>query len=148
MDAAVHPDDRLHDVLCTAHRTGLVTLATDPAALARPGSPVHSEWDSLGPLLLLMLGNLGVLVFTGLAGGIASMAVSVPVLLLGLRRWVAYRIGQRATALLRAGPEALDALWGGGGVALILRGPRPQSCLAPKGNWRRFVRDTLVQAEG
>ena len=148
MTAMALTDEAAHARLCDALEARRVELVCDLKALAHRRSPVFSEWDSLAPMLSLMLVSLGALLFGGLALGIAAMAAVVAVLLFGLRHWVAYRIRRRAEAAVRAAPAVFDRLWQHGGVALVLRGPQAESCLAPSGDWRRFVRHNIADAEG
>lgn len=140
-------DESLHAALCAALDARRIELVTDPVVLAHARSPLFSEWDNLAPLLGLMLASLGVLLFGGLAWGIAAMAGSVLVLLFGLRHWAGLRIRSRAEAAVRAAPHLLDEVWRHGGLALVLRGIRGESCLAPGSDWRRFVRHHLAGGE-
>jgi len=145
--AAILNDEALHAALCAALDARRVELVADPAALSHTRSPLFSEWDNLAPLLGLMPASLVVLLFGGLAWGIAAMAGSALVLLFGLRHWAAHRIRQRADMAVRSAPDLLDRLWRHGGMALVPRGNGVESCLAPDGDWRGFVRQHLAEGK-
>ncbi|MEW5728207.1 MAG: hypothetical protein AB1918_10320, partial [Pseudomonadota bacterium] len=93
-------DEQLHDQLRAAILAGTVEVHTDQRMLDFQGSPVHSPWDHLVPLMGLMFVALGVLLFAGVAVGIVAMTMGVFAHVYGIKHLVAWRIRQRATAYM------------------------------------------------
>lgn len=139
-------DEELHERLCSAIALRQVEVYTDQRMLDFQGSPVHNGWDHLAPLLILMLLALAVLLATGVAFGIVAMTFGALGHLLGIKYFVAWRIRSRAKAYLQCSARHLQQLWQLGGVALVMMGSNEPPCLAPRGDWRRFVRRNLLLA--
>lgn len=140
-------DDELHQRLCEAVHARRVEVYTDQRMLDFQGSPLHNAWDHLAPLLGLMLLALAVLLATGVALGIVAMTIGALGHLLGIKHFVAWRIRVRARDYLLRGTAHLNQLWQMGGLALVVMGGAEPPCLAPRGDWRKFVRRNLP-AEG
>jgi hypothetical protein len=139
----VREDQQIHDRLCQAVQTGVVEIHTDQRMLDFQGSPVHSPWDHLLPLLALMFVALGILLFAGVAVGIVAMTMGVFAHVYGVKYLIAWRIRSRATAYMLASPAHWHQLWHLGGIVIVLKGTS-EFCMAPKGDWRKFVRRNLA----
>ncbi|HSV28992.1 MAG TPA: hypothetical protein VLL76_05520, partial [Candidatus Omnitrophota bacterium] len=109
-------DELLHDQLAAAIVSGTVEVHTDQRMLDFQGSPVHSPWDHLAPLLALMFLALAVLLFAGVAIGIVAMTMGVFAHVYGVKHLVAWRIRQRATAYMLASTAHWQQLWHLGGI--------------------------------
>lgn len=140
-------DQQLHDQLRAALAGGRVAIYADPRMLDYQGSPVHSPWDHLGPLLVLMTLALVILLSAGLIYGIGAMLVGVLYHLYGNRYLVAWRMKRRSTAYMMLGAPQWNQIWALGGVAMVLKDSAEQPCFAPKGDWRKFVRRNLPGEE-
>ncbi len=140
-------DEQLHERLRAAVLSGQVEVYTDQRMLDFQGSPVHNSWDHLGPLLGLMSLALVILLSAGVAIGIVAMTLGALGHLLGIKHFVAWRIRARAKAYMLASTAHLHQLWHLGGIALVMQGGNEPPCLAPRGDWRKFVRRNLP-AEG
>ncbi|OAN50345.1 hypothetical protein A6A04_02825 [Paramagnetospirillum marisnigri] len=141
-------DDQLHDQLRGAVGAGRVQVFTDPRVLDFPGSPVHQHWDHLLPLTGLMTLALVVLLATNVVVGIVVMTSCTLIHVFGSRHYVAWRLKTRASAYMLADAVQFQTLWQMGGVALVVRGGNEPPCLAPKGDWRKFIRRNLGEGEG
>ncbi|MDA8230206.1 MAG: hypothetical protein M0006_02585 [Magnetospirillum sp.] len=137
----------LHERIRAAVRAGRVEVFADPRVLDFHGSPVHSPWDHLVPLLALMLLALAVLLSAGMAFGIVAMTVGALAHLLSSRHVVAWAVKRRALAYLLESAAHWQALWQLGGLAVVLKGTDEPPCLAPLGDWRKFALRNLA-AEG
>jgi hypothetical protein len=137
-------DDLLHEQLCIAVSTGTVEVHTDQRMLDFQGSPVHSPWDHLLPLMVLMFLALAVLLFAGVAVGIVAMTMGVFAHVYGVKYLVAWRIRQRAIAYMMNSPAHWQQLWHLGGIVILLKGTS-EYCMAPKGDWRKFARRNLPE---
>jgi|GEM_PF-1096960 len=133
-------DDRLHDILRTGLETGRIALFTDARLLDFQGSPVHHQWDHLLPLIGLMSLALLILLIGGLALGIVAMFLFVMVHLVLNRTFISWRLRTRTQAYLCHDLVRFLALWRMGGVALTIPGAAEAPCVAPKGDWRKFIR--------
>lgn len=140
-------DDQLHERLATAIRAGRVQLFTDPAALDFQASPVHSPWDHLAPLIILMVLALLALLGFGIAIGIVAMTAAALAHLFGSKHYVAWMLKRRTAAYMLDNTLRWQAVWHLGGVALVLKGSSEPPCLAPKGDWRKFIRRNLGEGE-
>jgi hypothetical protein len=140
-------DDQLHERLTAAVKGGRVQVFTDPAALDFHASPVHSPWDHLAPLIVLMLLALLALLAFGIAIGIIAMTVATLAQLFGSKHYVAWMLKRRTLAYMLGNTLRWQAVWHLGGVALVLKGASEPPCLAPKGDWRKFIRRNLGEAE-
>ncbi|CAA7620873.1 hypothetical protein [Magnetospirillum sp. SS-4] len=146
-DRKVREDELLHDQLRGGLAAGRVQVFTDPRILDFPGSPVHQHWDHLLPLTLLMTLALIILLAAGIAIGIVVMTLCVLAHLFGNKYYVAWRLKIRALAYLTDNVAQFQALWQLGGVALVMRNGNEPPCLAPRGDWRKFIRRNLGEGE-
>lgn len=136
-------DEELHRRLRAAVQGRRVEIYTDQRMLDFQGSPVHNGWDHLAPLLGLMSLALAILLATGVAIGIVAMTLGALAHLLGIKHFVAWRIRARAKAYMLESAAHLNHLWHLGGVAVVMLGGSEPPCLAPRGDWRKFVRRNL-----
>ncbi|WP_041042151.1 hypothetical protein [Paramagnetospirillum magnetotacticum] len=140
-------EEQLHEQLCAAVRAGQVQVYTDPRLLDFQGSPVHQHWDHLLPLTVEATLALIILLATGIATGIVAMTLCVLAHLYGNKYYVAWRLKMRAHAYLTTGYTQFVTLWQLGGIALVIKGVNEAPCLAPKGDWRKFIRRNLGEGE-
>jgi hypothetical protein len=145
-DRKGHEDDGLHEKLRVGLEVGRIQLYTDARMIDFDGSPVHCHWDHLLPLTGLMTLALVILLAGGLALGIIAMTLFVMVYLLGNRYYVAWRLRTRTVAYLCQDVAHVQALWRLGGIALVVPGAGEPPCVAPKGDWRKFVRRHFGEA--
>jgi hypothetical protein len=92
----------------------------------------------------LMFLAMGVLLFGGVAVGIVAMTMGVFAHVYGVKYLVAWRIRQRATAYLLESSAHWQQLWHLGGIVILVKGTS-EYCMAPKGDWRKFVRRNLPE---
>jgi len=138
-----HEEEAAYERLSAAISGGQVLVYTDPRLLDFSGSPVHRPWDHLLPLTVLMTLALLVLLLTGVVVGIIVTTVFVFAHLYGNRHFVAWRLRQRTIAQMVEDYAQFQTLWSLGGIALVMTGGAESPCLAPKGDWRKFVRRHL-----
>ena len=143
----VEEAEELHDRLIHAIQNGRVDLVTDARMLDHSGSPVHSPWDHLAPLLGLMVLALIILLSAGMAFGIVAMFACALIHLMGAKYFVAWRIQNRTTLFVQYSLAHWQAVWEAGGLAIVVKGSGELPCFAPTGDWRKFVR-RLIPAEG
>lgn len=136
-------DEDLHERLRDAVLGRRIEVYTDQRMLDFQGSPIHNSWDHLMPLLVLMSLALAILLATGVAIGIVAMTFGALGHLLGIKHFVAWRIRMRAKAYLLESAAHLNHLWQLGGVAFVVLGSSEPPCVAPRGDWRKFVRRNL-----
>ena len=139
--------EELYDRLMAGIRSGRVDLVTDARMLDYNGSPVHSPWDHLAPLLGLMLLAMAILLGAGMAFGIVAMFFCALIHLMGNRYYVAWRIQQRTIVIVQYSLAHWQTVWDAGGLAIVVKGSGELPCFAPTGDWRKFVR-RLIPAEG
>lgn len=140
-------DDQLHEQLCHAVLAGRVQVFTDPRVLDFQGSPVHLHWDHLLPLTVLMTLALIILLATNVVVGIVVMTLCTLAHLFGNKYYIAWRLKDRALAYMIGDCAQFQALWQLGGVALVIQGGNEAPCLAPKGDWRKFIRRNLGEGD-
>lgn len=140
-------DEELHERLRVAVRARRVEIYSDQRMLDFQGSPVHNSWDHLAPLLGLMCLALAILLSTGVAFGIVAMALGALGHLLGIKHYVAWRIRDRAVTYGLESPAHMDHLWHLGGMAIVVKDSGEPPCVAPRGDWRKFLRRAMP-AEG
>ena len=143
----VEETEELYKRLMVALRAGRVDLVTDARMLDHTGSPVHSPWDHLAPLLGLMILAMIILLSAGMAFGIVAMFFCAIIHLLGNRYFVAWRIQERTYLFVQYSVNHWQAVWEAGGLAIVVKGSGELPCFAPTGDWRKFVR-RLIPAEG
>jgi len=139
--------EELYERLMGALVAGRVDLVTDARMLDHSGSPVHSPWDHIGPLLGLMMLAMVILLSAGMAFGIVAMFFCAIIHLMGNRYYVAWRIQQRTLVFVRYSLAHWKAVWEAGGLAIVVKGSGELPCFAPTGDWRKFVR-RLIPVEG
>ncbi|MDO8607540.1 MAG: hypothetical protein Q7R40_13460 [Phaeospirillum sp.] len=140
-------DEQLHEQLRGAVMAGRVQVFTDPRLLDFQGSPVHQHWDHLLPLTILMTLALIILLAAGVAVGIVVMTLCVLAHLFGNKYYVGWRLKARAQAYMLSDVLQFQTLWQMGGVAMATKGGNEPPCLAPKGDWRKFIRRNLGEGE-
>jgi hypothetical protein len=140
-------DELLHEQLRGGMAGGRVQVFTDPRVLDFQGSPVHQHWDHLLPLTGLMTLALIILLASGIVIGIVVMTLCVLTHLFGNKYYVAWRLRIRALAYLTDNVAQFQALWNLGGIALVMKDGNEPPCLAPKGDWRKFIRRNLGEGE-
>jgi hypothetical protein len=140
-------DVELHDRLVSAIRAGQVQVFTDPRMLGHDASPLHSPWDQLAPLLILMTLALVVLLSAGVAIGIVAMTLGALLHLTCNRYFVDWRLRNRAVGFITTSLTYWQTIWQIGGIALVVAGTNEPACFAPLGDWRKFARRNLG-AEG
>lgn len=137
-------EEELHAQLREAVQQRRVEIYTDQRMLDFQGSPIHNSWDHLAPLLILMSLALAVLLATGVAIGIVAMTLGALGHLLGIKHFVAWRIRLRAKAYMLESAAHLNHLWHLGGIAIVVKESSEPPCVAPRGDWRKFVRRALA----
>ena len=140
-------DVELHRCLSNAIQAGQVQVFADAGMLGHDGSPVHSPWDHLAPLLVLMSLALVILLSTGMAIGIVAMTLGALFHLTCNRYYVQWRLQERSKAFITTSLVHWQTVWQLGGVALTVVGTNEPACFAPMGDWRKFARRNL-KAEG
>lgn len=146
-DRKSREDEQLHEQLRGAVLAGRVQVFTDPRMLDFHGSPVHQHWDHLLPLTVLMTLALIILLAAGVAVGIVVMTLCVLAHLFGNKYYVGWRLKTRALAYMLNDVRQFQTLWQMGGVAMVTKGGNEPPCLAPKGDWRKFIRRNLGEGE-
>ena len=136
-------EDDLHERLRDAIAAGRIEVYTDQRMLDFQGSPVHNGWDHLLPLLVLMVLALAILLATGVAIGIVAMTLGALGHLLGIKHFLAWRIRLRTKTYIQHGAAHLNQVWQLGGMALVMMNSSEPPCVAPRGDWRKFVRRNL-----
>ena len=136
-------DEQAYDRLCAAIESGQVRVFSDPRVLDFSGSPVHRPWDHLLPLTVLMTLALLILLLAGVVVGIIVTTLFVFAHLYGNRHYVAWRLRGRVVQALVRDYASFQGLWALGGIALVMTGGGESPCLAPKGDWRKFIRRHL-----
>lgn len=133
----------LHERLRAAVLTKRVQVYTDQRMLDFQGSPVHNGWDHLMPLMVMMVLALVILLATGVALGIVAMTVGALAHLLGIKHFIAWRIRHRAVDYMLESAHHWQQIWQLGGVAIFMPASNEPPCLAPRGDWRKFVMRNL-----
>ena len=134
-------EEQLHQALRAAVLSKKLVIRTDGLHLSKPDSPVYYAWDQLGPLMVLMVTAMVVMLFTGIAIGLGAMTVAILIYIFGMRGWVSFRVQQRVEDLGLRTVGAWRILWKYGGIALVRTDPLSMvPCIAPKGDWRAFMR--------
>lgn len=136
-------EEDLHQRLREAVQRRQVEVYTDQRMLDFQGSPVHNGWDHLMPLLGLMSLALAILLATGVAIGIVAMTLGALGHLVGIKHFVAWRIRARAKTYMMESAAHLNHLWQLGGIAFVVMGSSEPPCVAPRGDWRKWVRRAL-----
>jgi hypothetical protein len=127
-----------HRLLAQAHAEGRVRVHLDTSLLARPASPAYDALDVFVPALVLMCSSLTLLFAFGLVEWIVALSLILVYQLVGAPLLVRVRARRRAwRAVFDVG--GFDRLWRYGGIALVATAQPDQCCVAPSGNWKKFV---------
>ena len=138
------PDSVAFAALSRAYRDRRILVFTDPRVMNRPGSPAYSIYDVYAPPLILFGGSITLLAAFGLREWIEGMVFTIFVWVFVQPPIVRWRAGRRARAIAFATVEGLKAIWALGGFAVALKDWPERNCVAPKGDWRAFATDYLV----
>lgn len=132
-----------HAILLRARAADRVELFSDPAVLNRPGSPVFSPLDVYVPPVVLLASSLTLLFAVGLIAWLVALVLVLGYQMYLARRVVEWRLHRRTVRAAFAGPQNFALLWNLGGIAIALKGWPERNCVAPAGDWRKFVADYL-----
>ena len=127
-----------------AHGLGRIVFFTDPLVLNRPGSPVYNPLDVFAPPVVLMGSSLTLLFAFGMFQWIVGLVFVLLYQAYGAKHVVEWRMHRRTVeAVLRNGHN-FRLLWETGGLAIALKDWPERNVIAPKGDWRAFAGDFLV----
>lgn len=140
-------DKLLHDRLRAAHERNVISIYTDFRVLNTPGSPVFNPWESVLPLLGMLLLAVIVLLLGGILAGMGVLAVALLVYAFVVRGWLARQVYARTVVTLMVDAKAFQAVWDHGGVVLAMTDRPQHQVRAPRGSWRTFVDRYLPQTD-
>lgn len=132
-------EDELYRSLQAAWEHHMLDAVGNMKMLNQAGSPVCNPWESILPLLVLVLGSLFMLLVYKLLLGTLALLASTVLFLFVVRPWTAARLHGRLVAYLFSNIENFKSQWKQGGVSLVWTGYPPDFCHAPKGDWRKFA---------
>jgi hypothetical protein len=127
-----------------AYASGRVLIYTDPKIVGKPGTPSYSVIDVYAPPLVLFAASITLLAAFGLLEWIAGMLVAILIWAFAQPPIVRLRAVRRAKAVALGSLEGMKVSWAIGGLALVLKDWPERNCIAPKGDWRGFATDYLV----
>jgi len=146
---ARRPDQRTNETVAfaalrRAYSSGRIIVHTDPKLVGRPGTPSYSVIDVYAPPLVLFGASITLLAAFGLIEWIAGMVFAVLFWSFVQPPIVRLRAKRRARQVAFGSIEGLKVSWAIGGLALVLKDWPERNCVAPKGDWRSFATDYLV----
>jgi hypothetical protein len=139
-------DRALYARLIESYQADRVSIFVDFDRLNHPRSPVWSPWENIGPLLVILVGSLG-LMFFSLLLGTAVMVLGVLFYLFIMRPWIAQRVYRRSIEAATENLHNWNLLWKLGGLVITLNFMGKTRCVAPDGDWRAFVTRYLPEME-
>jgi hypothetical protein len=126
---------------------GRVLAFTDPRVVNKPHSPAYSPTDVYAPPLVLFGASVTLLISFGVLQWIAAMMCVTFLWAFVQPPIVRWRAKLRARRIAFATPEGLKLMWSIGGMAVMLKDWPDRICVAPKGDWRAFSIDYLVDLD-
>lgn len=132
-------DRALHERLRSANERNLLLIYIDPKVVGVAHSPVFNPWESVAPLLLLLLLGLFMLLVGGMIVGTVALIAAVLLHVFVVRAWAEAQLRQRVIVHLMHSAAQMDRIWAVGGVILAMAHQPTVGVAAPKGNWRAFV---------
>lgn len=141
-------DKVLHDRLRAAYERNVVSIYTEFQRLNTPGSPVFNPWESVLPLLALLLMAVIVMLVGGILVGMGALVLGLAIYALVVRKWLARQVYNRALITLMVDARTFQEVWDHGGVVLAMTDRPQHQARAPRGSWRAFVDRYLPQADG
>lgn len=140
-------DKLLHDRLRAAHERNVISIYTDFRVLNTPTSPVFNPWQSVLPLLGLLLFAVVILLFGGILVGMAAVMFALAVYAFVIRGWLARQVYARTIITLMVDAKSFQTVWDHGGVILAMTDRPQHQVRAPRGSWRTFVDRYLPQTD-
>lgn len=140
-------DRALYARLVESYQADRVSIFVDFDRLNNPRSPVWNPWENISPLLLILIGSLGLMFFVHLLLGTATMVLGVMFYLFVIRPWIAQRVYRRAIDAATGNLHNWNLLWKMGGLVLTLNYMKKTRCVSPDGDWRAFVTRYLPEME-
>src|ERR1043165_1844574 len=89
-------DRALYARLIESYQADRIGIFVDFDRLNHPKSPVWNPWENIAPLLIVLLGSMGIMFFINLLLGTASMVLGVFFYLFVVRPWISQRLYRRA----------------------------------------------------
>ena len=139
-------DRALYARLVESYLADRVSIFVDFDRLNHPRSPVWSPWENIGPLLVILIGSLG-LIFLHMLVGVAAMLLGVLFYLFVMRPWIAQRVYRRSIEAATENLHNWNLLLKLGGLVITLNYMNKTRCVAPDGDWRAFVTRYLPEME-
>jgi hypothetical protein len=127
-----------------AYQSGRILVFTDPKIVGKPGTPAYSVTDVYAPPLILFAAGITLLATFGLLHWIIGMTVVILIWAFVQPPIVRWRAKKRARVIAFSTLDGLKAMWALGGFAVALKDWPERNCIAPKGDWRSFATDYLV----
>lgn len=140
-------DKLLHARLRAAHERNVISIYTDFQRLNTPGSPVFNPWESVMPLLGMLLFAVVIMLLGGILIGMAALAFALVAYAVIVRQWLARQVYQRTVIMLMVDAKSFQSVWDHGGVILAMTDRPQHQVRAPKGSWRSFVDRYLPQPD-
>jgi hypothetical protein len=140
-------DRALYARLVESYQADRIGIFVDFDRLNHPKSPVWSPWENVGPLLILLLGALGVMFFVNLLLGTAVMVLGLIFYMFAVRPWISQRLYRRTIQAATENLHNWNLLWKLGGLVITLNYMNKTRCVAPDGDWRAFVTRYLPEME-
>lgn len=140
-------DRALFARLIESYQADRISIFVDFDRLNHPRSPVWSPWENIGPLLIILIGSLGLMFFIHLMLGTLVMLLGVLFYLFVIRPWIAQRVYRRSIDAATENLHNWNLLWKIGGLVITLNYMNKTRCVAPDGDWRAFVTRYLPEME-
>ncbi len=129
----------MFETLVKALQNGEVTLEIKYDYLNNVRSPVYNPWETVLPLIIVLIIALMIMLGVGIIWGMAVMAVGLVLYRLLLKPVLEKRLHERLLRFLSSGYQNWLTMWEFGGFTLIRENAFKTRCEAPKGNWKEFT---------
>lgn len=133
-------DETPHELIYRAYLLGWIHFGTKLAALNRPGSPVYSAYENLGPIALILFVSIYTGFSSGWKAGLSLFAALAFFGFLFIPRYVLKKLRTRVLEKAFSGESGWRDLWRAGGITIRLASDPDVQCHAPDSDWETFAR--------
>ena len=129
----------LYDALIKAIKREKIAIVVDVDWIDRVKSPLFNPWETVFPLIVILVISLIIMLFSGLLTGTSVMLV-------GLISWrvlskpiMEKKIEKRLINYISISYANWQKMWKFGGFILVCENIFKSRCFANKGDWREFT---------
>ncbi len=132
-------DKLIYQALVRAINHDKLRIYMDYGKINRPQSPLYDPWECLLPILVPILLGIVLMWLVGVLFGLLFIIGMILIYSNVIRKRINALLIQRTKDYITSSYENCCELWAFGGVVLVNAENKQIGCVAPDGDWKKFV---------